>query len=78
MGTDDVRRLLLISNSTLHGSGYLDHAKEEIRDLAGDRTRVVFIPFAIHDRKAYAASDHRGRRDLCRGRQHLPFAEGVI
>jgi len=41
MGTDDVRRLLLISNSTLHGSGYLDHAKEEIRDLAGDRTRVV-------------------------------------
>jgi dipeptidase E len=54
MRTDDVRRLLLISNSTLHGSGYLDHAEKEIRDLAGDRTRVVFIPFAIHDRKAYA------------------------
>jgi hypothetical protein len=26
-------RLLLISNSTLHGSGYLDHAETEIRDF---------------------------------------------
>jgi hypothetical protein len=30
---DGIRRLLLISNSTLHGSGYLDHAEKEIRDL---------------------------------------------
>jgi len=26
--TDELRRLLLISNSTLHGSGYLDHAEK--------------------------------------------------
>jgi dipeptidase E len=46
-------RLLLISNSTLHGSGYLDHAEAEIRDFIGKRVRVIFIPYAIHDRRGY-------------------------
>lgn len=50
------RRLLLISNSTLYGSGYLDHAEEEIRDCLGAVSRVLFVPFAQHDREAYAAS----------------------
>ena len=27
------KRILLISNSTLYGSGYLDHAETEIRDF---------------------------------------------
>ena len=48
------QRLLLISNSTLHGSGYLDHAEQEIRDVLGTIKRVLFIPFALHDRDAYA------------------------
>lgn len=52
---DDGRRLLLISNSTLHGSGYLDHAEREIRELAGKGTNVVFVPYAVYDRRAYAA-----------------------
>jgi dipeptidase E len=47
-------RLLLISNSTLYGSGYLDHAEAELRDFIGERVRVVFIPHALHDRRAYA------------------------
>jgi dipeptidase E len=51
---DSVRRLLLISNSTLHGSGYLDHAESEIRDFVGNKASIVFIPFAVHDRRAYA------------------------
>jgi len=42
---DSVRRLLLISNSTVHGGGYLDHAEEEIRNLVGSGSRVVFVPF---------------------------------
>lgn len=46
-------RLLLISNSTLHGSGYLDHAEAEIRDFVGGRVRVVFVPYALYDRRAY-------------------------
>lgn len=48
-------RLLLISNSTLHGSGYLDHAEKEIRDALGGIKRVLFIPFALYDRDEYAA-----------------------
>ena len=49
-------QLLLISNSTLHGSGYLDHAETEIRDFLGDVKRVLFVPYALYDRDAYAAS----------------------
>jgi dipeptidase E len=49
-------RLLLISNSTLHGSGYLDHAESEIRDFVGGLKRILFVPFAIFDRDKYAAT----------------------
>lgn len=49
------KRLLLISNSTLYGGGYLDHAEQEIRDLLGDTKRVLFVPFALYDCAAYAA-----------------------
>jgi len=48
------KELLLISNSTQHGRGYLDHAESEIRDLLGPRKRVLFAPYALHDRDGYA------------------------
>ena len=48
-------RLLLISNSTLYGSGYLDHAASEISDFLGDVKRVLFVPYALCDRDSYAA-----------------------
>ena len=48
------KRLLLISNSTLYGSGYLDHAETEIRDFLGEVKKVLFVPFAMYDRDAYA------------------------
>jgi dipeptidase E len=54
-GVDRIRRLLLISNSTLHGSGYLDHAEKEIREFIGSGNKVVFVPYAVHDLGAYAA-----------------------
>lgn len=50
-----LKRLLLISNSTSHGSGYLDHCEAEMRDFLGPTKRVLFIPFALYDREAYAA-----------------------
>ncbi len=50
------KRLLLISNSTLHGSGYLDHAEPELRDTLASIKRVLFVPFALYDRDAYAAT----------------------
>ena len=51
-----MQRLLLISNSTLFGSGYLDHAEAEIRDFLSDVKRVLFVPFALFDRDDYAAT----------------------
>src|SRR2546430_13990514 len=48
-------RILLISNSTIHGRGYLDHVEDEIRDFLGAARNVLFFPFALHDRDGYAA-----------------------
>jgi len=48
------RRMLLISNSTLYGSGYLDHAAVEIGSFLGDVERVLFVPYALYDHDAYA------------------------
>jgi len=52
---NNLKRVLLISNSTLYGSGYLDHAATEIRDFLGKARRVLFVPFALADRDAYAS-----------------------
>ncbi len=49
------RRLLLLSNSTLYGRGYLDHAAGQIRAFLGGRARLVFVPYAMHDRERYVA-----------------------
>jgi dipeptidase E len=49
-------RLLLISNSTLYGGGYLDHCAPAMeRLLRPSVTRVLFVPYALFDRDAYAA-----------------------
>ncbi|HWW94867.1 MAG TPA: dipeptidase PepE [Vicinamibacteria bacterium] len=47
-------RLLLLSNSTSFGSGYLDHAMAAVRaHLLGVR-RLHFVPFALRDEATYA------------------------
>src|SRR4029077_17027186 len=61
---DRAQRLLLISNSTLHRRGYLDHAEKEIRDLVADRRNVIFIPYALRDRRAYAERAHQRFREM--------------
>jgi dipeptidase E len=48
-------RILLVSNSTLHGRGYLDHVEDEIRNILGPARLVLFFPYALHDRDGYAA-----------------------
>ncbi len=50
-----MRRLLLISNSTNHGQGYLDHVLAEMLDHLQGARRILFVPFALRDRAAYAA-----------------------
>src|SRR4029077_6702847 len=54
------RRLLLISNSTNHGGGYLDHVLREIDGFLGEIRRLVFVPFALKDQEGYGAKA-RGR-----------------
>ena len=48
-------RILLVSNSTVHGRGYLDHVEEQIRNFLGPAKNVLFFPFALFDRDDYAA-----------------------
>ncbi|KAL6066245.1 Dipeptidase PepE [Balamuthia mandrillaris] len=47
------RRLLLISNSTLHGSGYLEHCSDTIKGFllreSPQRMNVLFVPWALRD-----------------------------
>ena len=50
------KRILLISNSTLFGSGYLDHAADQIQSFLRDVKRVLFVPYALRDRDDYAAT----------------------
>jgi len=38
----------------VYGSGYLDRAAEEIQDFLAGSERVLFLPYALHDRAAYA------------------------
>jgi dipeptidase E len=49
-------RVLLISNSTVYGRGYLDHVESEIKSFLGGPRRVLFFPFALHDRDAYTSA----------------------
>src|SRR2546423_13967954 len=48
-------RILLISNSTVHGRGYLDHVADGIRNFLGTARTVLFFPFALYDHDDYAA-----------------------
>ena len=50
-----MKRLLLLSSSRVHGGGYLDHAESEIRAFLKGVQRVLFVPYALHDRDGYTA-----------------------
>jgi len=59
-------RALLISSSTVHGSGFLDQPEPFIRDFLRDRKRVHFVPFALLDQDGYTSTvrERLGRMDL--------------
>ena len=48
-------RLLLLSNSTQHGQGYLDHAWDAVAAHLGGVSEIVFVAFALKDHDAYTA-----------------------
>jgi dipeptidase E len=47
-------RVLLLSNSTPHGRGYLDHAAAALQGFLGSGGKVAFVPYAEFDLDAYA------------------------
>ncbi len=49
-----MKKLLLISSSRTHGTGFLEHAEAGIREHLQGVSRVTFIPFALANRDAYA------------------------
>ena len=52
---ESTARVLLISNSTVYSRGYLDHVEQQIKSFLGHATKILFFPFALHDRDTYAA-----------------------
>src|SRR6516164_10741308 len=48
-------RILLVSNSTVYGRGYLDHVEQQIKSFIGSARKVLFFPFALFERDSYAA-----------------------
>jgi len=55
-----MKRLLLISSSAVHGSGYLEHCADRIVEHLDSVQTVLFVPYALHDHDAYA--DQVGQR----------------
>ena len=58
MSSHPARRLLLLSNSTLHPTGYLEYAQSHISDFfagAGVK-RILFVPYALNDHDDYTAT----------------------
>jgi dipeptidase E len=49
------RQLLLLSTSTVFGTRYLEHAFGELREFLGPARRVLFLPYALAERDAYAS-----------------------
>eukprot|EP00092_Neocalanus_flemingeri_P061091 GFUD01073374.1.p1 GENE.GFUD01073374.1~~GFUD01073374.1.p1 ORF type:complete len:175 (+),score=44.58 GFUD01073374.1:38-562(+) len=51
------RNLLLLSNSTLHPTGYLEYAAEDICQFLRGRKveEVLFVPYALRDQDGYTA-----------------------
>jgi dipeptidase E len=50
----DAVQILLLSNSTQFGRGYLDHCAEALAQFLEGVDRLLFVPYALHDRDAYA------------------------
>ena len=51
-----MRRLLLISSSRVHGTGYLEHCASQLQSHFAGCRQVLFVPYAGGDLDAYAAS----------------------
>lgn len=49
-----MQKILLISNSTNYGCGFLDHCEDEIVRILGGARHILFVPYALRDWDRYA------------------------
>ena len=59
-----MKRLLLVSSSKVHGTGYLEHCEAEILTLLAEIQRVLFVPYALFDRDAYTQQARQRFREM--------------
>ena len=59
-----MKRLLLVSSSKVHGTGYLEHCEAKILTLLAEIQRVLFVPYALFDRDAYAQQARQRFREM--------------
>ena len=56
--------LLLLSSSTKHGTGFLEHALDAVAELLGDPKRLLFVPYAKRDHDGYVETVQAAVRPL--------------
>lgn len=59
-----MKRLLLISTSAIHGSGYMEYCASDVTSFLGRVRRVLFVPYALQDRDGYVAKVRPGFAEL--------------
>lgn len=71
-------RLLLVSSSSVHGTGYLEHCAEALREHYDGCRRVLFVPFAVRDVEGYRAVVEDRFRSLGLGLDWLEDDDGAL
>ncbi len=51
-----MKKLLLVSSSVVHPTGYLDHCEPAIRSHFEGVSSILFVPYALADRDGYTAT----------------------
>ncbi len=51
-----MNRLLLVSSSRAHGTGYLEHCREAIAQHFAGIDSLLFVPYALRNHEAYSAT----------------------
>ncbi len=79
--TDTRHRLFLVSSSTIHGRGYLDHVAGVLSGFLEGVKTLTFVPYALADRDGYTAKVRERFAGLgieVRGVHESPDPRGAI
>ena len=73
-----MKRLLLVSSSNFHGTGYLEHCEAQILTLFDQVENVLFVPYALFDRDGYAQHARQRFEEMGLGLHSIHDAEEPI